>query len=70
MNESEPLHIPHVELWLAVCRVCWEVVPVGVMLPDTCPLCGASGAHLYVLPDGLKDDLRGVLNLHKREESA
>ncbi len=39
-------------------RSCWALIPVGVMLPDVCPQCGASGAHLYVLPDGLRDDLQ------------
>ncbi len=73
MSENEALHIPHVGRWLAVCQVCWEVIPVGVMLPDVCPQCGASGAHLYVLPDGLRDGLqrqRSVEHLHEREGSA
>lgn len=67
-SEREVLHIPHVGRWLALCQACWALVPVGVMLPDVCPQCGASGAHLYVLPEGLRDDL--LNRLREQEGSA
>ncbi len=56
---TEPLHIPHVGRWHAYCPSCGAVIPVGVMLPDDCPHCGASGGNLVVLPTGLDAIIRG-----------
>lgn len=56
---TEPLHIPHVGHWHAYCPSCGAVIPVGVMLPDSCPHCGSSGGNLVVLPAGLHEIARG-----------
>ncbi len=59
MPVTETLHIPHVGRWHAYCPSCGAVIPVGVMLPDCCPHCGASGGNLAVLPVGLDEIIRG-----------